>query len=499
MADDYADNTSTTGWVRMGGSVTGNIESAADEDWFAVTLVAGVTYQFDLEGTSTSKGTLGDPALRGIHDSDGTLISGTSDDDSGTGKNSRVSFTPAESGTYYVAAGATPSDEFSTLRTGTYTLTVHVPDDFTADTSTTGTVAVGGSAEGRIDHPFDRDWFAVDLVRGKTYQFDLEGSPTGKGTLDNPRLRGVHDSNGTYINATSDGDSGTGNNSRVGFTPTESGTHYVSAGGSGGTGTYTLSVTGDDFTADTSTTGTVTTGGSATGEISTRGDKDWFAVDLEAGKTYQFDLEGSSTDAGSLHDPLLWGVYDSDGDKIAGTFDDDGGTGRNSRLFFTPTESGTYYVEAGYNLFTHYVQGSFDLYSGVEGTYTLSVRDTDDDFLASTRTAGTATVGGSVTGEIETDTDRDWIAVELEAGKVYRFDLKGSSTNAGTLYDPVLWGIHDSNGDKIAGTTDDSSGTGHNARLFFTPTANGTHYVDAGAWAGSGQTGTYTLSVEEVL
>ena len=60
-------------------------------------------------------------------------------------------------------------------------------------------------------------------------------------------------------------------------------------------GTYTLQVSIDDFRDDTDTTGTVEVGGSVTGEIEAQGDQDWFAVTLEAGKTYQIDMEGSPT------------------------------------------------------------------------------------------------------------------------------------------------------------------------------------------------------------
>ena len=80
------------------------------------------------------------------------------------------------------------------------------------------------------------------------------------------------------------------------------------------------------------------------------GDRDWFAVDLEAGKAYRFDLEGTWTGGGTLYDPYLRGIYDEDGDRsdrIYRTTDDDGGVRRNSRVDFTPDESATYYVSAG--------------------------------------------------------------------------------------------------------------------------------------------------------
>ena len=79
--------------MAVGGTATGEIEFTGDRDWFAVTLEAGKTYQINLAGETTDKGTLQDPYLRGIHDATGALIADTTDDDGGSQKNSRVEFT----------------------------------------------------------------------------------------------------------------------------------------------------------------------------------------------------------------------------------------------------------------------------------------------------------------------------------------------------------------------------------------------------------------------
>ena len=92
-------------------------------------------------------------------------------------------------------------------------------------------------------------------------------------------------------------------------------------------------------------------GGSATGNIDGtieyNGDTDWFAVTLEAGKLYRFDLKGSGTGDGTLDDTYLRGIYDANGDQIDGTTNYDGGVNRNSRVYFRPDEGATYYVSAG--------------------------------------------------------------------------------------------------------------------------------------------------------
>ena len=59
-------------------------------------------------------------------------------------------------------------------------------EDFSRNSSTSGRVAVGDTATGRIGSSGDRDWFAVELVAGRTYVIDLRGSPTGDGTLSDP-------------------------------------------------------------------------------------------------------------------------------------------------------------------------------------------------------------------------------------------------------------------------------------------------------------------------
>ena len=158
-------------------------------------------------------------------------------------------------------------------------------------------LGTGGSVTDEIDYPNERDWFAVTLVAGTTYRIDLEGQSNGAGTLYDPYLHGVYDSHGDLIGDTTADDGGSGRNSRVLFTATEGGIHYVSAGADGsGTGTYRLSVTdADAHTAGTDTSGTVSVGGSVTEDIGYADDRDWFAVTLVTGTTYRIDLEGTPT------------------------------------------------------------------------------------------------------------------------------------------------------------------------------------------------------------
>lgn len=114
-------------------------------------------------------------------------------------------------------------------------------DDYAGDSSTTGTLQVGGSANGNLEVSYDTDWFALTLTAGQTVQIDQTGI-----TLDDPLLR-MRDASGNLVGYDDDG--GPGLNPSLTFTATNSGTYYVEAGGySNHRGTYTLEVTGAEAT-----------------------------------------------------------------------------------------------------------------------------------------------------------------------------------------------------------------------------------------------------------
>ena len=116
--------------------------------------------------------------------------------------------------------------------------------DLPNDNSTSGRVAVGGSATGAIGIPKDQDRFAVNLEAGRTYRFDLTGRPGGGGTLRDTYFRAIYNSEGRYQSGSYNDDFDGGRDSRVTFTPTQSGTYYARVSGDRNeTGTYTLSVT----------------------------------------------------------------------------------------------------------------------------------------------------------------------------------------------------------------------------------------------------------------
>ena len=222
--DQYAADTSTTGVIAAGGSITSTIDSLGDHDWFRISLTAGTSYTFNLN--QVGSGGLANPLLA-LRNSSGVVL--TSNDDANGSMNSQISFTASSTGTYYLDAGA-----FADSGTGQYQLLVsqQATDQYAADTSTTGVIAVGGSITSTIDSLGDHDWFRISLTAGRSYTFNL--NQVGSSGLSDPLLA-LRNSSGVVL--TSNDDANGSMNSQISFTASSTGTYYLDAGAFADTGT----------------------------------------------------------------------------------------------------------------------------------------------------------------------------------------------------------------------------------------------------------------------
>ncbi len=402
-----------------------------------------------------------------------------------------------------------------------------MPDDYSATIQTDGTVTVGGSATGAIEKRRDVDWFAVELEAGRTYVIDLEGDDTGGGTLGDTMLRGLYDSVGDYIAGTRQKNGGEGDNARLTFTATGSGTHYIAARGEGrDTGTYTVRVA--EWADPDATAAGATDLGDLAGPdgVRQRGSvdggsdgTDYYRFTLSETKRIELSLRRQDADAD---------LYLEDGNGAVLHSSTKGGTGKEA--IEATLQAGTYYVrvaaqEAGDNAYMlnavasepevrpHAPPGAPQQQQGVQSIQTSVSEPDGEDFAADTSTQGRVVVGDSVTGAITRqpdrsatpgerfDLDRDWFAVSLEEGKIYRFDIEGYWTGKGTLQVPDLRGLYDADGTLVAGTPnpfDYANLLDSWHRIYFQADETATYYVAAGGLK-QNPGGTYTLSVVEVL
>ena len=508
-------------------TATGEIEVEGDIDWFGVDLTAGKSYRLNLRGKGGVPGWLNYPKIAGLHDASGRLIPGTVPAASRRADQVTFWYQASRNGVHYLAV-AGPDEDNRWLPTGSYTLTVsETPaDDFVAGPSTTGVVAVGSSITGAIqwgsevfnsDLGSDTDWIRVDLIAGKTYRFTVAGA--GEGPLAHPYLGERYLGNHLfYVNAAGEyrsylriaGHKAQETTAKV----NRSGTFYITASASGNsTGTYTLTVvevtnTVDDFPHDATTTGTVTAGpvptangidatGATTGEIESEGDVDWFAVALEAGKSYLITQSGSvspyfgfGSSPYTLSSPWIEGIYDAGGNRLDRCHSRVSG---DCWVTFQPGAGGTYYVAATSHSYTG---------GSAKGTYRVAVNLLPEDgYTADTTTTGTLVVGGTVSGVIGTNGDVDWFAATLTAGESYVFELDADFHGGAAPYyngrrhhlfgfrqfsNVRLGALYDADGSRTAPRdcarpeihTEDYTNCDY--RLSYTPAISGTYYIALG-------------------
>ena len=131
---DIPGNNTTTRTITVGGSVSDQLETVGDRDWFKIQLTAGQSISVFLDGL-----TLEDPYLR-IYDSSGNLLFENDDISSGVNRDSELAFSASYTGIYYIDVGAWVPEPGQVPQgytgTGTYTLNVSTytpPSDATID------------------------------------------------------------------------------------------------------------------------------------------------------------------------------------------------------------------------------------------------------------------------------------------------------------------------------------------------------------------------------
>ena len=211
------------------------------------------------------------------------------------------------------------------------------------DLSTTASVAVGGYVSGAIDTGGDHDWYRVNLVAGQTYTFST--ILPGSGLPDS--LLTLRDPAGNLISENDDAASSPNHYtfSELTFTATLTGTYFLDVSGfdpATDTGAFYLTVSApvaDAVAGSSATTASLAIGSAAGGTFEANGDHDWYAVTLTAGQSYLFAT--SATGGGSDPDTTL-ALRNASGSLIS--FNDNA-NGSYSQVRFTPTSSGTYYLD----------------------------------------------------------------------------------------------------------------------------------------------------------
>ena len=163
-------------------------------------------------------------------------------------------------------------------------------------------------------------------------------------------------------------------------------------------------------------------------------DKDWFVVKLEAGKSYRVALAaGGNLGWQGLSNARLFAMAGPDGVQVQPSFQ---GASRDRFRLKVPRDEGGYY---------HF--GVSGASASDRGLYVFSIAEDDFPTNPSGPVVG---VGQQIIGMIESGSDRDWIGVDLTAGRNYRITASGSHGDIGgrsfTLYVALGPKVYNNNG-----------------------------------------------------
>lgn len=322
-------------------------------------------------------------------------------------------------------------------------------DDYSADTRTSGSIAIGATASGKINYAFDVDWIKTTLLAGTTYVFGISEPGEMVLTL----------GNGSALLAGAIGQRYDG--PAFEYTPAASGDYYlgVSYGYQQYNASYTVSAAvkpADAVPGNITTTAVLEAGATVHGSMEVGGDSDWYKFHAEPGQHYLFGWSGHDSVITSL------AILDSKGRPT------------NSYLL-EAAEAGDYYIAVSGNR-----AGEYDLTSFVRS----------DDYSANDSAPGQLHSGGQLAGAVEYASDTDRIYIELEAGSAYTLTLSGdASSSYGLQFE--LFGPDGQWLNRIG----EGDYTGQPRQLAFTAQTSGRYAIDVSDWhASTSQHHGYILS-----
>lgn len=227
-----------------------------------------------------------------------------------------------------------------------------ITDDFPANATTTGAIAIGISDTGAIESPEDADWFKTQLIAGTAYTFTLTGISSAIGKLGDgsgTAYLSLYSPTGELITAT--GITTPLGETVLSFAASSSGTYYLGVSELSGTGdgAYRLAMDyanlEDDYAANASTAAVVQVDGSVSGMIEVPTDSDWFKASLSVGTVYMLAIEGSNSGVGTLGagaGVALLSLYSPTGEFIGSTTQ--GAPSGDPAMLFAPTHPGAHYL-----------------------------------------------------------------------------------------------------------------------------------------------------------
>ena len=391
--------------------VTGHLHSSEDIDCFRLELRAGQRYFFDLQAASPIE-------LRLLDAQAETIQTGVVHlEDNGHLWAASMSFVAPVSGQYFLDVASPGPWRSAAPRASDYVLAVGstAADDRPDLPAAATPIAVGnalGVIEGRFDLALDTDLYALDLAAGQRAQIAISAREPDSAFATKVEVRIVHPDTGEVrlLERAAEG-------TRFLISADVSGRwlldlryadgRHVPNDGTGATYRITTQLLGADDHADVQAAATpLPVGTAVAGQIDLSGDRDWFRVDLLAGKRYQF---GVTSDTFWFKEGMTLTLLDADGHLIRQTDVAQG-------LVLTAPSTGRFLVraEAGDNLYAWFEPQPYQL---------LAREVPADDHSDGIPGATTLQLGASAALRFDGGSDIDVFRFEAVAGQRYAATL----------------------------------------------------------------------------
>ena len=324
------------------------LENNGDHDFFRVHLTKGQSYVFKMEHQPNVAGDgVLTTSLRLTDNLGNDISSGGSRPDffRPANGNSRIDFFAANEGDYFLDASGT-----GTTATGKYAISsIEIPHE---------SLVLGSTIAGTTNTPASHAGYKITLNAGDYMQFGSYFANQVDWGFTKVSI------NNAFNDAVSPWQSTTLTRNFQTFLANKTGDYFIDITSKLGGMDFTLANSKIDVADSVLTKAVLFENNLIVNTIDKVADHDWYQIALEGGKKYQFDMQKTT---GSNLDTIitLRGIY---GEALSRN-DDISRTDWNSRIVYTPTTSGTFYLDAsGY-------EGNLPQYANIKtGDYSLSYK-----------------------------------------------------------------------------------------------------------------------------
>jgi Ca2+-binding RTX toxin-like protein len=416
------DSGATANQLSSGSSMSGQLSSSSDLDWYKLTVAAPgvITVALDVPTNSTFSDYFG----LSFYNTSGALQNSYT-----TGVDGTYRFSASAAGTYYLLMNA-PGYSYSG---GSYSLTAtHAAGSvagYETESNDSGATAnqlsSGSSMSGQLSSSSDLDWYKLTVAAPGVITVALD-VPTNSTFSDYFGLS-FYNTSGALL-----GRYGTGIDRTFQFSASQVGTYYFRVDAPGyyfNNGSYSLTATSgassndQELEPNDDDANVIASGRQVRGQLSTIDDIDWFVLASEGTGDLQIAFD-APTDSTSTDYFRVW-VYDEDANLLASR-----ATGRDISFTVGARTKGNYFVAITSAGNVYYNLGQY----GLTVTAIASSVNRESEPNDTSTSADDVSLNEPILGQLAASDDEDYYAVTMSSPGVLTLSFDGPTNSNFTNY-----------------------------------------------------------------